>query len=308
MTMGLVTNKEKSMSNNLSSILSDPMFQGIFQQNAPPISIADELDRQKITVAEKLDSAEGSALTMLLGVADLATLGFASKTYEAIQKYNDGLEKIKLYRLLEEFQSQYSDTKQAVDQLRQLIESPEGFVLFQKLLAIQSGPTLDFDFSRQLAIALKRIADSDFKALFSRHKYVLMLLDSLSPQSLALLIDHKNWPFFEVEGEFNPTVFPNYELHQIDELKSLLDRDQSMTSAGSWEKYFAEAYFKEQNDVGDADSEIVKMSIRTAMYDLSLKYLVKGSFLSINIGGVKTIGAGKFLLSYLEASDDSSME
>jgi hypothetical protein len=283
------------MSSNVPSILSDPLFQGAFQKNTLTVNIVDELEQQEVTVGEKLDSLEGSALTIVLAFADLATGGLTSKAYEALQKYNDEVEKIKLHKLLEGFLNQYTNTRQAVEQIFQLIGSPEGFVLFQKLLAIQSGPILDFDFSRQLAVALKRIADSDFKDLFNRHKYALLLLDSLSPQSLALLVDHKNWPFFELKLS-GQSSYPDYRLDQIGELRALLEQTKSMIMVGQWEEYFAEAYFKEQTEAG-VDDETVKLSITTAMYDLSLKGLARGSQIAKGIGGAKVIGASQFLLS-----------
>jgi len=84
--------------------------------------------------------------------------------------------------------------------LKQLLTSPQGNTIFNKILRILDNTPPDIELTNNLAKVLKHIAESDFVNLFEDHKYALNQIEMLTPQALTMLSDHKNWKPWELKA------------------------------------------------------------------------------------------------------------
>ncbi|WP_338378063.1 hypothetical protein [uncultured Flavobacterium sp.] len=58
----------------------------------------------------------------------------------------------------------------------------------------------DFELTNNLANVLNHIVNSDFKNLFEDHKFAINQIELMSPQSILLLSDRKNWTIWKLSN------------------------------------------------------------------------------------------------------------
>src|SRR5699024_2135993 len=76
-----------------------------------------------------------------------------------------------------------------------------GLILTNKILEIANQLPPNNDLLMDLSNVLKNIVISDFISLYSKHIFLINLIGNLSPQSLIMLNDYKDWPTFKVKGK-----------------------------------------------------------------------------------------------------------
>ena len=159
-------------------------------------SLDDRLEATKLTPEEiATEAAKGvqkATMDALLGLlpgseAVKAILSVASDTNEALRQK-------KLEILLARFFNKTENTEETVLKIGKLVTDPWGGALFSKIVRIVEDNPPDGDLLNHLANALNYIAHSDYRALFSRHKFALAQIEQLTPQALTLIADHANWP------------------------------------------------------------------------------------------------------------------
>lgn len=75
-----------------------------------------------------------------------------------------------------------------------------GNTLVNKIFQMLDNYPPDGDLMENLVSALKKICESkNFEELFQDHKFYLMTIEKLSPQSITLLADYENWPRFSFQ-------------------------------------------------------------------------------------------------------------
>lgn len=138
-----------------------------------------------ITDALLLETAGEAIVALIPGVSDFLN---PFKVYQ--QKLDDARTLI----LLNEFKQKHEKSERFQEALKQLLTSPFGVSLVQKILKIVNAGAVDLKYIKLLAVVLKGISDSDFKEMFEEHNYVLSQIEKLTPQALLLLSDSRNWP------------------------------------------------------------------------------------------------------------------
>ncbi len=110
------------------------------------------------------------------------------------EEIDDDLKEAKKEYLLASYFDKADQTGEAVEKLKQLLTSPQGNTIFNKILRILDNTPPDIELTKHLATVLNHIASSDFISLFEDHKFALNQIEMLTPQALTLLSDHRRWP------------------------------------------------------------------------------------------------------------------
>ena len=181
-------------------------------------------------------------------------------------------EKIK-DRKLEVFLSSYIEKNdENINKLKNFITSPQGNTLFNKTLRIIDNNPPDKELFEHLIHALNYIINSDFISMFDSHKYVLNLIENISPQGLVIISDYKNWPPFEISAS--------------------LTYGEGRLSL--WSPKFSKSYLNSKNII----DEQIKIRIEHAIEDLISKKIIhykseKGKRIAV------LTEVGKSLYSYI---------
>jgi hypothetical protein len=134
---------------------------------------------------------------------------------------DDAIRRKKVEALLADALNRIASVEADKRRILEFIMDPWGSTLYNKIKHILYEAPPDERYTQQLASVLVFISDSDFIALYDQHRFVLGILGQTSPQGLALLADHNQWPAFSPVG-----VFSWMERRLI----------------SPWEQQFAEAY------------------------------------------------------------------
>lgn len=116
------------------------------------------------------------------------------------EKIDEDLREKKKELLLALYIRKTSDDNKRLDSLVNFISSPQGHILFNKILRILDEEPIDLELIKYLASILKTIVNSDFEKLFEEYKFVLAQIESMTIQAMSILADVKNWPRFDVQG------------------------------------------------------------------------------------------------------------
>lgn len=186
------------MSNDKAvSVISDTA--GYFDQKAKEldelldqVQVPDQVKNGAMAGAV-IDSAKEAAIEAIpfVGSAINKVLGWNDKVNEEIKQ-------AKRDQLLIGYIQRSDDQAAALDKIKRLITSPQGNVLFNKLLWILDDNPPDPELIRHLSSALKHISDSDFARLFESHRFALDLIGRTSTAALAILSDSQRWPMFSM--------------------------------------------------------------------------------------------------------------
>jgi hypothetical protein len=96
--------------------------------------------------------------------------------------------------LIQQYFEKTEKSERSVDNLINFLSDPKGNTLYNKIIRILDDSPPDYSLLSYLSSSLAFIVFSDFQSLFETHKFVLSQIEILTPQSLAILSDHNNWP------------------------------------------------------------------------------------------------------------------
>lgn len=214
---------------------------------------------EKITLSDKQYdeiSAETNKNIATGAVKDLAKtfappIAYGLEFWNLNKKIDNDLNEAKKVILLTEYFNKSDRMDKAITNLKEAMTNMYGNTLINKVLQMVDNYPPDEKLMTYLVSTLKHIVDSkEFEKLFDQHKFNLSLIDGMSPQSLAILADNKNWPQFK----FNFTGVS---------IGSKIE--------GTFEKPFITAYFKMKNI---SDKEKQTRAIH-AIYELNSQKFIE---------------------------------
>ncbi|EKT3957115.1 hypothetical protein NTJ28_001088 [Flavobacterium psychrophilum] len=144
------------------------------------------------------------------------------------EEIDNDLKEAKKEYLLAAYFDKTDETESSISMLKQLLTSPQGNTIFNKILRILDNTPPDVELTENLAKVLKHIVQSDFNGLFEDHKFALNQIEMLTPQALTILSDYKNWPSFPLgtfsamEGKITSPWLPNF-IEKYTTLKRITD-------------------------------------------------------------------------------------
>lgn len=144
----------------------------------------------------------------------LSLFGNVGEIISTVLNWSDEIEndltEAKKTALMEQYFNKVDNVEHATGKIKEFLTNPQGFTIYCKVLRILDEYPPDLSLMDHLSDALKYIIEKgEFEKLFERHKFVLSQIEILTPQSLTILADNKNWPFIEVTG----AVFINGKLN-----------------------------------------------------------------------------------------------
>ncbi|MGG0334771.1 hypothetical protein [Priestia aryabhattai] len=160
-------------------------------------TLEERMEAIKLTDKEKSTIVGGKTKEVIIDkVLGLFPGGEIASTILNWNKEVDAeISEAKKAKLLEKFFEKSEQNELALTELKGFLTDPQGNVLFNKILRILDDYPPDLDLIEHLSKALKFIIEKDnFANLFSHHKFALAQIEKLTPQSLALLADHANFP------------------------------------------------------------------------------------------------------------------
>lgn len=183
-------------SKELQTIIEEPVYymdykQKELERRLSGINLSHEAEKEI-----KLDHAKEAAKTKAL-----ALMGTFGEVISTFLDWNDGvnedIKEAKKSILLATYMDKVDDHQFSLDKLKKFLVDPSGNTLFNKILRILDDSPPDGELIEHLSSSLKFIIESEnFDTLFDIHKFSLSQIERLSPQSLSVLADYKNWPLF----------------------------------------------------------------------------------------------------------------
>lgn len=158
-------------------------------------------------------------------------------------------------------------------------KNPYGLTLTNKILEIANQSPPDKELLMYLSNVLKNVVTSDFISLYSKHKFFINLIEQLSPQSLTILIDYRNWPTFKSKKKLGYHISMGI-----------------ITTP--WTNDFAISYINKKG-FDNTDTSLLNM-IDYSTLSLLTNNLVVSNPDHINGNGMKMTELGKELLDYLK--------
>lgn len=111
--------------------------------------------------------------------------------------------------LLETYFNKVEQQENSVSNLKNFLGKPHGYTLFNKIIQILDNNPPDLNLIDILANSLNIIiSKGEFEEYFEEHKYVLSQIETLPIQSLIILRDYMNYPYFGCQsGMYNGEIF-----------------------------------------------------------------------------------------------------
>lgn len=129
---------------------------------------------------------------------DLFGLGTIEKVLDTAERIEEATQEYKRGMLMQEYSQQVKLTQDEVSKLEKFVTSPEGNILFNKIVRIVNNNPPIPHYAKLLANALKTTINSNFLELFHKYIYVLNQIEKLTPQALIILVDSNNWPEYSI--------------------------------------------------------------------------------------------------------------
>jgi len=166
-------------------------------------SLEEKLNQIKLTPTEEISLRNKNAANILndkiLGVFPFLLL--SNTLFNWNKQVNEEISEFKKECLFSLYLDKTEENEERLNLLINLVTDPIGNTLFNKVLQISDDSPPDAEQINYLANALVHIVKTDFKNLFDKHNYALSQIAILSPQALAILVDHENWPLFDFGGD-----------------------------------------------------------------------------------------------------------
>lgn len=150
---------------------------------------------------------EGLDSQQIAGVLVKATAGSVAssipvfnKLFEWTERVNQASREEKLKTLLEKYSEHFNSLDEAISKLKLLTATRGGQTIFRKVIQIVDKGNEDQEWIRLLAIALRKLADTEFEKYFDAQIFILSQIDRLSPQALILLSEYDIWKQLNIHG------------------------------------------------------------------------------------------------------------
>lgn len=137
--------------------------------------------------------------SLVKGIAGALIPGLRS-VIGAVEAINQEIRAEKLNNVLRDFQNHFDSTDRALTQLKTLLSSRAGVVIFHKVVQIVDNGSSDGEWLGLLSKVLKKVSDSDFEKHFEKRAYVLSQIARLSPQALIILSNYPIWRDANIQG------------------------------------------------------------------------------------------------------------
>ncbi len=109
------------------------------------------------------------------------------------EEVDNDLKEAKKEYLMNSYFDKTDQTQDSVQKIKELLTSPQGNTIFNKILRILDNTPPDIELTEHLSNVLKNIVETDFISLFEDHKFAINQIEMLTPQALTLLADSRNW-------------------------------------------------------------------------------------------------------------------
>lgn len=161
-------------------------------------SLEERLELTHLSESEMNEIKQGLGLKKLRdqGLSLFGNLGGAISTIlNWNEEVNQEIGEAKKAFLIESYLNKMDSQEQAILNLKDFIQNPQGNTLFNKIIRIVDDSPPDEELIKHLSSALTFIIrDGDFEELFQQHKYALAQIERLTPQALTIISDSDNWP------------------------------------------------------------------------------------------------------------------
>jgi len=192
-TLGKILQKQENMSDLIKKqIIDTPDYYFNTQRKA----LEQRLDGVKLSSEQESEIIKSKTFKTIRD----KTLGLfkIGEIINTVLNWNDDIDKdlkeAKKEYLLSSYFDKTDRTEDSIMKIKQLLTSPQGNTLFNKILRILDNTPPDLELTNHLANVLYHITNTDFYNLFDDHKYALNQIEMLTPQALTILADNKNWP------------------------------------------------------------------------------------------------------------------
>lgn len=116
------------------------------------------------------------------------------KLVDIVEDYNKDEREAKAALLLGEYFAQSDSHEDQLNKLKQFLKNVFGKTLYVKIIRLLDDEPLDRDLAQQLSVVLKNfIASENLSKAYAQDKYLLTIIERLSPAALTLLTDHGHW-------------------------------------------------------------------------------------------------------------------
>lgn len=149
----------------------------------------------------KLDSQQiaGALVKATVGSITSSTPVF-KKFFEGIERFDQAKREYKLKILRKEYSERFDSLDEATSQIKLLVATRGGQTLFRKIIQIIDKGDEDQEWISLLAIALKKVSETEFEKYFDSQMFILSQIDRLSPQALILLSEYDIWKQVKIDG------------------------------------------------------------------------------------------------------------
>lgn len=144
--------------------------------------------------------------------------------------------------LLSSYLNKTDEIDKSITKLVDFLTNIKGNTLFNKLLEILNNTPPDIELTTNLSTVLNNCVNSDFNTFFEEQKYVLNLIEHLTPQALSLMTNYKDWE--------------RWQLSQYTQVNGKL--------MSSWVSDFVSNYLKSKN----INSKEMTLKVSHSMEDL----------------------------------------
>nr|DAZ18275.1 MAG TPA: hypothetical protein [Caudoviricetes sp.] len=121
------------------------------------------------------------------------------------KKLDENMDDAKKMILLNAYFSNYDNLELAVENLCRVLSDLYGQTLFSKIDSILVDNVSDMELLKRLSNVMKKISDEkNIENIFTKAKQLLNILGNLSPATIYMICDFKNWPQFSMETIMAP--------------------------------------------------------------------------------------------------------
>ncbi|WP_298899779.1 hypothetical protein [uncultured Psychroserpens sp.] len=190
---------------------------------------------------------------------------------------DNDLKEAKKEYLMNSYFQKTDQTEESIKKIKELLTSPQGNTIFNKILRILDNTPPDLELTEHLSNVLKNIVDTDFVGLFEDHKFAINQIEMLTPQALTLLSDYSNWENWKaVRGYFS---------------------SDGVRISSNWSREFVNAYSASKGIINGS----MKSKISNSMNDLIKNQYVEGRLIQQSQFCEAFItDIGKLIIKYLK--------
>ncbi|KZU17083.1 hypothetical protein [Lactiplantibacillus plantarum] len=191
-------------SKELLSMLENPEY----FLNAQRQTLESRIEAKKLTKSEtkkvRIESAKSVGRKASMDLLNQSCGDMIVDIIGAHEEIEGKLNESKEALLLGEYLNKSDNQEYALKRLINVITDPYGSILFNKLLLILKDYPADGDMMDILRDTLLNLSDvNNFKSVFTKYKFLISLIDRITPQAMVILQDYLKWPPFSMSMIIN---------------------------------------------------------------------------------------------------------